>query len=92
MSVGYMPPGATTVSLMPTTNVAAFDPGVDYVTGAAATVGFENVLFGIDAAVNDGSAQSGRVGHVNKLGVEGTPGRSRWRLWFQIAGCDALSQ
>jgi hypothetical protein len=38
MSVGYMPPGATSVSLMPTTNVVAFDPGVDYVKGNAAAV------------------------------------------------------
>jgi len=38
MSVGYMPPGATSVSLMPTTNVAPFDPGVSYVTGTAAAV------------------------------------------------------
>ena len=38
MSVGYLPPGATSVSLMPTTNIAAFDPGVDYVKGAAAAV------------------------------------------------------
>lgn len=38
MSVGYIPPGATSVSLMPTTNVAAFDPGVNYVKGAAAAV------------------------------------------------------
>jgi hypothetical protein len=39
MSVGYMPPGATSVSLMPATNVAAFDPGVNYITGTAAAVG-----------------------------------------------------
>ena len=38
MSVGYIPPGATSVSLMPTTHVVAFDPGVSYVTGHAAAV------------------------------------------------------
>jgi hypothetical protein len=38
MSVGYIPPGAVSCTLMPATNVVPYDPCLNYVTGTAAAV------------------------------------------------------
>ncbi len=38
LSIGYMPPGTGSIVLMPTTDVAPYDAGANYSTGAAASI------------------------------------------------------
>jgi hypothetical protein len=38
LSIGWMPPGASSISLMPATNVAPYEAGVDYATNAISSL------------------------------------------------------
>ncbi len=54
---------------------------------AAASGGFDDVLFDFEVAVNYRSAESGGGGDVHEAGVEGTPGRSGpWQGFDGVSG------